>query len=258
MCSRVSGGGAQRTVAARLLQGSGGRGLRGDGGCASGAGRAGATVQSGGRSHPHHVAGFPDLLRRAGDRDWRRSSTSRRMASICTGGGLSSMPARISMRRSTSRKPAPAPRRLPPRRWWCRSPSSMSRPRRRRIPTICSRARILRPGSASTGGCRTIAASPCIPAGHSTWAIQPSITGKDASGVFHFPGVAPEAAEWLMKERKVVGLAVDTCRSTTVRRRISRFIYAWLPSGRWGLENVANLDKVAGRPGRRWWWGWRR
>ena len=35
-------------------------------------------------------------------------------------------------------------------------------------------------------------------------------TGKDAGGTFHFPGVAPELAEWLLKERKVLGLAVDT------------------------------------------------
>ena len=37
-----------------------------------------------------------------------------------------------------------------------------------------------------------------------------AITGKDANGTFHFPGVAPELAEWLLKERNVLGLAVDT------------------------------------------------
>ena len=42
------------------------------------------------------------------------------------------------------------------------------RPRRRRIPIICSRARILRAGRKSIGGCRTIAASPCFPAGRNT------------------------------------------------------------------------------------------
>ena len=31
-----------------------------------------------------------------------------------------------------------------------------------------------------------------------------------SGGTFHFPGFSPEAAEWLMKERSVVGLAVDT------------------------------------------------
>ena len=33
--------------------------------------------------------------------------------------------------------------------------------------------------------------------------------GKD-SGAMHFPGIHPQAAEWLIKERRVAGLAVDT------------------------------------------------
>jgi kynurenine formamidase len=69
-------------------------------------------------------------------------------------------------------------------------------------------------------------------------------TGKDASGVFHFPGFSPEAAEWLMKERKVVGLAVDTLSLDHGPSKDFKVHHAWLPSGRWGLENVANLDKV--------------
>jgi kynurenine formamidase len=62
--------------------------------------------------------------------------------------------------------------------------------------------------------------------------------------VFHFPGVSPEAAEWLMKERKVVGLAVDTLSLDHGPSKDFKVHRAWLPSGRWGLENVANLDKV--------------
>jgi kynurenine formamidase len=68
--------------------------------------------------------------------------------------------------------------------------------------------------------------------------------GKDGSGVLHFPGVSPEAAEWLMKERKVAGLAVDTLSLDHGPSKDFKVHYAWLPSGRWGLENVANLDKV--------------
>ena len=69
-------------------------------------------------------------------------------------------------------------------------------------------------------------------------------TGKDAGGVFHFPGFSPEAAEWLMKERKVVGLAVDTLSLDHGPSKDFKVHHVWLPSGRWGLENVANLDKV--------------
>ena len=69
-------------------------------------------------------------------------------------------------------------------------------------------------------------------------------TGKDAGGVFHFPGFAPQAAEWLLKERKVAGLAVDTLSLDNGPSKDFKTHYLWLPAGRWGLENVANLDKV--------------
>ena len=103
---------------------------------------------------------------------WRSSSTSRRTASISIGGGSSSMPARISMRRSTSPKPARPPRRSRPTRWWCRSRWSMLPPRRRRTPITSSRARISRRGRRSTAGFPTIAASPCIRAARSTSAMR--------------------------------------------------------------------------------------
>ena len=69
-------------------------------------------------------------------------------------------------------------------------------------------------------------------------------TGKDGAGVFHFPGFSPEAIEWLMRERRVTGLAVDTLSLDHGPSKDYKVHYAWLPSGRWGLENVANLDKV--------------
>jgi kynurenine formamidase len=88
----------------------------------------------------------------------------------------------------------------------------------------------------------------CCVAMHSGWAQYVTdaakFTGKDGSGVFHFPGFSPEAAEWLMKERKVLGLAVDTLSLDHGPSKDFKVHYAWLPSGRWGLENVANLNKV--------------
>ena len=88
----------------------------------------------------------------------------------------------------------------------------------------------------------------CCVAMHSGWAKHvddgAKYTGKDAAGVFHFPGVSPEAADWLMKERKVAGLAVDTLSLDHGPSKDFKVHYAWLPSGRWGLENVTSLDKV--------------
>lgn len=83
---------------------------------------------------------------------------------------------------------------------------------------------------------------------HSGWARyvtdEAKFTGKDAAGSFHFPGVSPDAAQWLMSERKAAGLAVDTLSLDYGASKDFKTHYLWLPSGRWGLENVANLDQV--------------
>src|SRR2546423_1763165 len=54
----------------------------------------------------------------------------------------------------------------------------------------------------------------CCVAMHSGWAQHVNnaakFVGKDAADVMHFPGIDPGAAEWLLKERRVAGLAVDT------------------------------------------------
>ena len=63
-------------------------------------------------------------------------------------------------------------------------------------------------------------------------------------GTLHFPGFSPEAAEWLLRERSVVGLAVDTLSLDHGPSKDFPVHRLWLPAGRWGLENVANLDKV--------------
>ena len=70
-------------------------------------------------------------------------------------------------------------------------------------------------------------------------------TGKDAGGSFHFPGIAPELAEWLLKERNVLGLAVDTMSLDHGPSKDFKTHHVWLPAGRWGLENVANLEKLS-------------
>ncbi len=69
-------------------------------------------------------------------------------------------------------------------------------------------------------------------------------SGKDDSGTFHFPGFSHELAAWLIKERKVYGLAVDTLSLDHGASKDFKVHTTWLPTGRWGLENVANLDSV--------------
>ena len=83
---------------------------------------------------------------------------------------------------------------------------------------------------------------------HSGWGKHAGdaakFTGKDSAGTFHFPGFSVEAAEFLLKERKVAGIASDTLSLDHGPSKDFKVHYLWLPSGRWGLENVANLDKV--------------
>ena len=82
---------------------------------------------------------------------------------------------------------------------------------------------------------------------HSGWVQHVSnarFAGKDAQGVLHFPGIHSDAAEWLLKERHIVGLAVDTLSLDHGPSKDFKTHALWLPSGRWGIENIANLDKV--------------
>jgi kynurenine formamidase len=66
----------------------------------------------------------------------------------------------------------------------------------------------------------------------------------DADGVMHFPGFHVEAAQLLMEEANVVGMAVDTLSLDFGRSADFVTHYAWLPSNRWGLECVANLGEL--------------
>jgi kynurenine formamidase len=89
----------------------------------------------------------------------------------------------------------------------------------------------------------------CCVALHSGWGelaiSDPArFIGRDVNGTMHFPGFAPEAAQWMLKERQVAGLAVDTLSLDNGESKEFKTHLAWLPSGRWGLECVANLDKV--------------
>ncbi|WP_349360978.1 cyclase family protein [Stappia sp.] len=92
-------------------------------------------------------------------------------------------------------------------------------------------------GALPEGGCVAM---------NSGWAAHVAsekFRNADADGVMHFPGFSKEAAMALM-ERGVVGMAVDTLSLDHGASQTFDTHYAWLPTGRWGLENVANLDAV--------------
>lgn len=69
-------------------------------------------------------------------------------------------------------------------------------------------------------------------------------TGKDDDGVFHFPGVHPEATGYLLEETTAIGMAVDTLSLDYGPSKTFDTHYSWLPTNRWGLENLANLSEL--------------
>jgi kynurenine formamidase len=85
---------------------------------------------------------------------------------------------------------------------------------------------------------------------HSGWGARiegPGFRNADAAGVMHFPGFSLAAAAVLAEARGALALAVDTLSldpGASPDLPVHRF---WLPSGRYGLECVANLDRVPAR-----------
>ena len=82
---------------------------------------------------------------------------------------------------------------------------------------------------------------------HSGWG-QHVATDKyrnaDAEKVMHFPGFHVEAAQMLMEDTGAVGMAVDTLSLDHGKSADFATHYAWLPTNRWGIENIANLEKL--------------
>jgi kynurenine formamidase len=68
--------------------------------------------------------------------------------------------------------------------------------------------------------------------------------GQDDSKTLHFPGFSKEACEFLLREREVAGLAVDTLSLDFGASKDFAVHKLWLGAGRWGLECVANLSKL--------------
>ncbi|MCZ4279594.1 cyclase family protein [Kiloniella laminariae] len=65
----------------------------------------------------------------------------------------------------------------------------------------------------------------------------------DADGKMHFPGFHVEAAQMLL-ETPTIGIATDSLSLDYGLSPDFATHYAWLPENRWGLECIANLDKV--------------
>lgn len=60
----------------------------------------------------------------------------------------------------------------------------------------------------------------------------------------HYPGFHVEAAQMLMEETGASSIAVDTLSLDPGNSQDFATHYSWLPSGRFGIENIANLDRL--------------
>jgi len=60
----------------------------------------------------------------------------------------------------------------------------------------------------------------------------------------HYPGFHIEATKMLLEETSASSMAVDTLSLDRGTSADFATHYSWLPSGRFGIENLANLDKL--------------
>jgi len=68
--------------------------------------------------------------------------------------------------------------------------------------------------------------------------------GKEAIAELSFPGFSPESIEFLLKERNIKGIAIDTPsidRGKSQDFKVHRVLFA---ADKLALENIANLDKL--------------
>ena len=97
-----------------------------------------------------------------------------------------------------------------------------------------------------------IAANGDIPDGacvamYSGWAAKVGGDGFRNVGddeKMHFPGFHVEAAKMLMEETGAVAMAVDTLSLDHGPSGDFPTHYAWLPTNRYGIENIAGLDQM--------------
>lgn len=88
---------------------------------------------------------------------------------------------------------------------------------------------------------------PCCVAMLSGWggkAMSDEFRNADDEGVMHFPGFHVEASQMLRENTGAVAIAVDTLSLDHGPSGDFATHYDWLPTNRYGIENLANLEEV--------------
>jgi kynurenine formamidase len=76
------------------------------------------------------------------------------------------------------------------------------------------------------------------------WSDFSSYQNRDAQGNLHFPGYSPEVAQFLIKERDIYGIGIDTLSVDYGLSKGFKVHHICHGAGKYHLENVANLDKM--------------
>jgi kynurenine formamidase len=76
------------------------------------------------------------------------------------------------------------------------------------------------------------------------WKIPARYQNRDVRGQLHFPGFSAEAVEFLIREREVRGVGLDTLSVDPGISRDFPVHHLLGKSDRYGLENLAELDKL--------------
>lgn len=79
------------------------------------------------------------------------------------------------------------------------------------------------------------------------WTNYSRYKNQDAAGQMHFPGYSEEAARWLVSQRNIRGVGIDTLSIDYGSSKDFIVHHVINGAGRYGLENVANLDKLPAR-----------
>lgn len=73
---------------------------------------------------------------------------------------------------------------------------------------------------------------------------QDDYRNTDNSGTMHFPGFGKEAIDFLLQERSIAGIGVDTLSLDFGPSTTFAVHNTLLPANRWGIENLANLGAI--------------
>jgi kynurenine formamidase len=68
--------------------------------------------------------------------------------------------------------------------------------------------------------------------------------GRDAAGKLHFPGFGADAAEFLLEQRDISGVAVDTISIDATAHADAPVHHLVLGADKFALENLAHLDRI--------------